>query len=175
MASFNDNSGKEWEVRLDAPTIMRIRGECDPRFMLEGDGEDNTYQRLQTDPVLLCRVIFHACHKQRGERQISEETFYFDVIGDAIDAATDALLKAMQSFTPRRMRELLGAFAAKQTRIRQLVTEKALARLNDPGLEEALVAMVDKQIDAAFAESLTPPSSATSSPASAESAPTVES
>jgi hypothetical protein len=108
VASFRDNAGQEWELRIDAPTIMRIREECDPQFMLGDESSDgNTYVRMQQDPALLCRVIYILCGKQRLERGVNEEEFYLQVMGDAIDSATDALLKSILSFIPRRARALL--------------------------------------------------------------------
>lgn len=176
MATFTDTLDRNWEIRLDAPSILKIRGDCDPAFMLGDSSEDNTATRLQEDPVLLCRVIYLLCQKQCVQRQVSEEDFYLGVIGEAIDAATDALIGAMRDFSPRWKRELLAAATERQTTIRQKAVERALAKLNDPDLENQILDQLDQKLNEAIAAVLskprtTAPSSATSSPDSSASTP----
>ena len=166
MATFKDTAGREWMVAIDAPSIMRIRETCDPQFMLNDANENNTYSRMQEDPVVLCRVLFELCLKQRQERDISEEAFYLGIIGDVIDDATAALLKAILSFSPRRTRELLEAFADKETRIQHLLSQTALDKIKDPQIEERMLTAAKARIDAAIEGYLTPLKSATSLPGS---------
>src|SRR5689334_4376134 len=129
MATFKANN-QDWSLRLDAPTITRVRQECDPEF-LQANEAYKTFERVASDPVLLCRVIYLLCEKERKERKIEEENFYLHVLGsgDAIEQAAEALKDAILSFTPPRMRGLLTASAAKNERIRQIATDKALARI----------------------------------------------
>lgn len=169
MASFTDNKQRQWDIAIDAPSILRIREDCDPRFLLNDDEDDNTYTRMQTDPVLLCRVIFLLCAKQRTERSVTEEDFYLNVIGDAIDDATEAMLEAIKSFIPRRMREWVVASAAKATKLKQMGIEKALAKINDPALEEKMLESLDQAMDAEVERMLTQLLSATNSPAGSAS------
>jgi hypothetical protein len=168
MASFKDNAEREWEITIDAPSILRIREDCDPKFLLNDGDEDNTYRRLQADPVILCRVIFLLCTKQRAERNVTEEDFYLNVIGDAIDSATDAMLKAIVSFTPRRTRQLLGAFAAREDAIRQRAIERAIEKVNDPELERKVLAEVDRLFDEGIDKFLTRQRNVTDTPDSLE-------
>lgn len=172
MASFSDLQSKEWEIRLDAPAIVRIREDLDPKFLLgDSDGGENTWIRLESDPVLLSQVIYVLCAKQRVDRGIDDNGFYDAVHGDALDAAAAALHKAIMSFIPRRTRDLLEASAEKRDRIRQIGTQKVLEKLNDPKLEEQILANLDQQLDAAISRLLTPSTSATSSPDSSASTP----
>lgn len=168
MATFKDKDGREWNVALDAPKIMQIRAECDPRFLLNDAADENTYDRLDADSVLLCRVIFILCREQRQSREITEEAFYSTVIGngDAIDAATEAMLQAILAFTRGRARTLLETLAQKQTNVQRLLSEKALARINDPELEKRIIAEAEARIDAVLATHMTLPLSATGTPGS---------
>jgi hypothetical protein len=166
MATFKDTAGREWQVAIDAPKIMRIREDCDSKFLLSDGERDNTYERLLADPVLLCRVIFLLCHKEIADRSLSEEEFYLGVIGDAIDAATEAMLKAIISFTPRRTREVLEVCAAKTEKFQQLAVAKALAKINDPTLEARLMEKIDADLTQALDQILTPPASASNTAAS---------
>ncbi len=169
--TFKDNKGVEWDITLDAPSIKRVRSECDPRFMLGDEGEDNTYTRMLADPALLCEVVFILCAKQRQLRGCSEEDFYLNVIGNAIDDATAALLKAILSFTPRRTRELLETFAATHDRVQQAGTAKILQRISEADLEGKILATMDERLDKALGSLLTPPVNVTATPGSSASPP----
>lgn len=168
MAQFKDNKDQEWEVKIDAPMIMKIREDCDPNFLLNDDEHDNTYTRLQVDPVLLCRVIFLLCSKQREERQITEEDFYMEVIGNAIDRASEAMLAAIRSFIPRRTRALLDVFAA-QDKLQQDAIEKAVTKINSLELREKLKASIEDKIDAEYQRVVTQLESVTNTPDSSAS------
>jgi len=171
MATFKDSQDREWTIAIDAPTIMAIREDCDANFLQHDSEEDNTYNRMLEDPVLLCRVIFLLCKVERESRGVSEETFYLGVIGDAIDRATDALLKAIVNFTPRRTRVLLEMFAS-QEKIRQTAIEKAATRINSPELAAEISEKLAAKADAEIEKVLTQLKSATSSPVSSESTQT---
>lgn len=172
MGRFTDKDGREWELTLDAPKIMEVRRDCDPLFLKESDGaESTTFVRLSDDPVLLCRVLYVLCNKQRQRLKVSEEEFYLGVVGNVIDAATEALLQAMLSFIPRRRREALEATAAQIQAIQQLATTQALRKLQDPELEARVLAQLENDMDAAIGAALTLRRSASSLQASAESIP----
>lgn len=167
MPTFKDKAGREWSLSLDAPKIMRIREECDPRFLLNDGDEENTFDRLDADSVLLCRVVFLLCSEGREKHGVSEEQFYSDVIGDgdSIDAAVSAMLEAILSFSRGRTRTVLETLARKQQKVQQLLVEKVLTKINDPALEERIVAEAEARIDEVLGSHLTRPSSATNSPA----------
>jgi len=169
MAKFKDNEDREWNIRIDAPAIMQIREDCDSQFLFDDGEKQNTYQRLQSDPVLLCRVIFLLCAKQRSDRGITEEEFYFSVIGDAIDSATEAILKAIVFFTPKRTRELLSAVAKRTERMQDQAIRMALEKINDPAIEEKLMAGLKEAIDADIESRLTRLSNVTDMQGSSES------
>ena len=147
MPSFKDNIDREWQISLTAQSIQQIRNDCDPSFLLK-DGElSNTFLRLQSDPVLLCRVIFLLCAVQRQERAVLEEDFYMQVIGDAIDRATEALLEAIVIFSPARTRKVLEVFQS-QDRLQQEAIAKACARISDPKLQAEVMRRMETEIDA---------------------------
>jgi hypothetical protein len=136
MPFFKDNNDREWSINLDAPLIDIIRGDCDPRFMLNDSEEDSTYGRLQVDPYLLCRVIFLLTKDERVQRNVADKDFYASLKGDAIDRATDALLQAILGFTPKRTREMLRTFAEQSQLAQEMATEQALAILRNPRFVE---------------------------------------
>jgi hypothetical protein len=161
MATFTDAEGRDWTITIDAPTILAIREDCDPQFLLHDDGEQNTYTRLVADPVLLCRVVFLLCAKERKERAITEADFYASVIGDAIDGAVEAVLAAIVNFTPRRRRAILEAVAAKSNTLQDMATARALTKLADPAVAKAAEDMIERELAAAMASFTTRPPNAT--------------
>ena len=153
MASFVDNKDLEWEIpTLDAFSIMRVREHCEPKFLLNDNEEDNTADRLRNDPVLLCRVIYVLCEKQRRAREVSDEDFYMQVIGGAIDRATAALIEAIDFFIPERTKALFAVVNAQEA-LRRVTIERAREKVTDP----ALIASLEQKIDAALSQVLTQP------------------
>lgn len=170
MPSFRDNKDREWELRIDAPSIDKVREDYDPKFLLNDNDQDNTASRLANDPALLCHVIYVLCGKQRAERNVSLDEFYGEVIGsgEAIEAAGEAVAKAIANFTSPQKRKFIEAIAQKERQIESLAIEKALAKINDPSLQERILASLDNNLDEAINKALMPRSNATSSPDSSE-------
>ena len=171
MASFKGNTGQEWAVAIDGPTIMRIRQELDPKFLKDDHEEDNTYARLDSDPALLCMVMYALCEEQCKERGFTDKQFYTQLVGDAIADATEALLKAILFFIPSQSREILKAAAEKRDRILQAGRSKILAVVNDPELETAVMASLESQLDETIQNLLTQRKTATATPELSESPP----
>lgn len=150
MANFKDSKERTWEIpRLDALVIQGIREDCDPEF-LKGDtetGRDATFDRLLADPALLCGVVYYLCDKQRKEREIDQKDFYENVIGDAIDDATNALLETVRSFSPRRTRQILDALA-KQNQLQEKAIEALNRKLDDPKAIEKVMQGLERRMDA---------------------------
>lgn len=170
MPSFKDNKDRPWELMIDAPAAMKIRAEWDAKFLLNDGAEDNTYTRLATDPVLLCGVVYLLCEKQRKEREISDEDFYLQVMGDAIDRATEAMLAAIVNFTPARTREILQAVAS-LTSMQAKAVEMTLEKITDPATQEMFIRELSKKLDIETLGVSIPSANATPSPDSAESIP----
>ena len=170
MPSFVDNKERPWDLLIDAPAAMRIRSDCDPKFLLNDGAEDNTYTRLATDPVLLCRVIFLLCEKQRRERGITDEDFYLEVMGKAIDRATEAMLAAIVNFTPARTREILLT-VAQLTQTQAKAVSMTLERISDPAIQEMFIAELAAKLDLEALGISIPSKSVMPSPDSSESTP----
>lgn len=164
MPSFTDSKQREWEIRFDAPAIIRIREKIDdPKFMVIATHEDlqKLFEEIQSDPVLLCLIIYEVCKQQRDSAEVNEETFYLEVLGDSIDPATVALEEAIVSFTHRRLRGSMKVFA-EQEKTQAEAIERALRKINDPNLKQELMAKLDAQIDLNLKKMMTPLSGATS-------------
>ena len=171
MAAFKDQNGKEWTVTLDAPKIRSVRNEC--KLDLAAI-DDRPYERMYDDTILLVDVLWVLCREQAQKANITDVQFGEALVGDTIERATEAVLAAILDFFPSRKRTLLQTLASKGQRLREVSIAKAMERLNDPGLEERLLAAMDAQTEAALNEAiskLTPSTSATSLPESSASTP----
>lgn len=166
MASFKDKSEREWKIQLDAPTILKVREEVDPKFMLGDDSEEeNTCTRLGDDQVLLCLVLYVLCADQCEAARIGQASFMKDVIGDGdtIQAAGEALETAIVNFIQPRKRKWVKTVVEKTRAMEDLAIAKGLAKLDDPALMAKWEASIDAQMDAALDGLTTLPKSATSS------------
>jgi hypothetical protein len=159
MATFKDSESREWVIKLDAPTILSVRATADPEF-LKGEAIE-TIERLRDDSVTLCVVVYALCKTQIADRKMTDEEFYKSVIGDAIDAATDALLDAILAFTPSRTRQMLETCAAKNNQVRKLAITEAMQAINDPATMERVENALKAEIEESIKRAVTRPSSAT--------------
>lgn len=178
MPSFKDANNREWTIRLDAPTVLRVRAAtCDqPNCKhLQGSGctgvdladlSGDTQLRLHRDVVLLVNTIYLLCEPEAKKLGVTDEQFGAALVGDAILNATMAMDEAIAFFFPASKREILRAVTAKDAEVEKLATAMALEKINDPKLRESLVATLEAQLDETVRKLLTPSNSATSSPAS---------
>ncbi len=168
MSTFKDNAGNDWTLALDAPAIRAVRNECGGLDLVDLSGD--ACEKLASDPCLLVEVLWVLCRDKAGGG-IEAAEFGRRLVGDAIERATAALLEAIADFFPKRRRELARAMANKNREIRDLGLDRALAKINDPKLHERLTAALEAKMDEDIEVLLTRLNSATSSPASSESAP----
>jgi hypothetical protein len=160
---FKDANGREWQIKLDAPTIREVRTVCNIN-MGAMDGE--FFNQLDADPCLLVDVLWVVCRGQANgttDRQFGEALF-----GDPIGHATKALIDAWLDFFPERKRLLLRSLADKQAVVATKATELAMRKLNDPNLEAKLLQAAELQMDRKIQAALTSLNGATNSPESSD-------
>jgi len=170
MPSFKTADGHEYIVRIDAPKIRDARTELDIDLGQLDFGP--IAQRLASDPVLLVDVLWILCREQCKAADVSATKFGESLFGDAIDAASNALIQARADFSPARMRSLILKQQEVSDRIRAKTIEMATERLTNPETEAKIMkAATDKmteEMDAALMRF----ESATNLQQSAESSPT---
>ncbi len=144
MRSFKDNAGRQWSVEINVAALKRVRGLTGTDLMQVIEG--TLIERLIRDPVLLCDVVYALCKPEADTRSVSDEEFGKAMAGDAIEAATTAVLEELVGFCPSpRDRANLGRVLQATTKVmeraRDLVEKKLdsgeLDRLADRLLETA--------------------------------------
>ena len=129
MASFRDNEKNIWDLSITVNTLKRLK-EIDVDLM--GD-LNKMLEKMASDPILLCDILYVTCQKQADERKMSDVDFGEMLVGDVIEHATEAFVEALINFIPARRGKLLRAMMAKGQEIAQIEekqVEKAIAELD---------------------------------------------
>ncbi|MEL6741643.1 MAG: hypothetical protein AAFP26_13380, partial [Planctomycetota bacterium] len=159
--TFTDNAGRDWVIEINVASLKRIKGLTGTDLIgLAVSMDTSVAEKLASDPILLCDVLYAACKPQADEREISDEEFGRAMAGDAIESATVALLEDIVGFCPSpRDRAALGrvlsAMRDARNKARDLVDQN-LDRMIEGG-------EMDRVIEEAFNAS-TPRTSGDSSP-----------
>ena len=114
MQSFKDKNGKSWDIELNIGTARKIKSRCDidienvVTFNKQNQPQDvSILERLSGDAILLFNVIFAICEDQVTTAGMTEESFAELFNGDAIEAATEALLDEIINFSRPAKRKVL--------------------------------------------------------------------
>ena len=167
MRQFKDNAGRTWTVDINVATLKRVRGLTGVDLMQVIEG--TLIEKFIRDPVLLCDVVYAVCKTEADTRTppVSDEEFGKAMAGDAIEAATGAVLDELISFCPSpRDRANLG-------RVLQ-ATRKVMDRARDLVEKKLDSGELDRLADRLLSEEsggATAGSSSTSAPESSASTP----
>lgn len=142
MKTFIDNSGQSWAVDINVDCIKRVQAALDVNLLDAVEGK--LIERLVSDPVLLCDLIYVICQTEADRLSVSDEEFGRAMAGDAIDRATTALLEELIDFFPSGKRQVLSKALAKLKTFEQKALEAASMRLDDPRLEKELERILSK-------------------------------
>jgi len=168
MPTFTDNEKFAWDGVINVTVLQRVRSRLGLDLMDLGTTEvgetDQLLTRLVRDPVLLCNVIYVVCQRQAEAAKISDEQFGCRMAGDAIDAATKALLQAIVDFFPSR-RDRERAERVVQTMWR------AVSKVQDHLDALTSPAELKRRADMILAKLPEPGGSSGSAPESSESTP----
>lgn len=140
MKTFKDNAGRSWTVAVNVAAIKRVKGLLDVNLMEAVEGD--LLEKLSTDPVLLCDVVYAICKPEADTQGVTDEQFGQAMAGDAIQHATTALLEELIDFFPLAKRRVLHKALEKLRTVEARAAAYAEAKLDDPAL--------DKQIDDAL-------------------------
>ena len=73
MQSFSDNSNNVWTVQITVATIKRVQALCNVNLLDVLDSKSHLLEKLSTDPILLCDVLFAICQQQAESANITDE------------------------------------------------------------------------------------------------------
>ncbi len=157
MKTFQDNNGRTWTITVNVDAIKRVRSLLDVNLLDVVDGK--LLERIVSDPVLLCDVIYCLVKPDADARQVTDEDFGRAMAGDAIDHATTALLEELVDFFPGPKRRVLSKALTKLKALEARALQVAETRLDDPELEARIEAELNASMSGSSSGSL-PASSA---------------
>ncbi|MCE7974803.1 MAG: hypothetical protein DYG92_10870 [Leptolyngbya sp. PLA1] len=161
MRQFKDNAGRTWTVEINVAALKRVRGLTGIDLMQVIEG--TLIEKLIRDPVLLCDVVYAICKTEADTRTppVSDEEFGRAMAGDAIEAATSAVLEELVGFCPSpRDRANLGRVLQATTRVMERARDLVEQKLSSGELDR----LADRLLETAGGSS-------TSAPASSDSIP----
>jgi hypothetical protein len=160
MRTFSDSAGRTWCVSLNVAAVKQVRDLLGLNLLDVFDGK--LIDRLATDPILLVDVLYVVCKTEAEKAGVSDVQFGQAMAGDAIAAATDALLKELVDFFQPGQREILSKAIAKRNNYQKAIEARALANMDDPRLDEAVKAGIDRRTEQAMQSALQAMSNASS-------------
>ena len=136
MKTFSDNAGRTWTLQINVDAIKRVRDLVSVNLLEVIEGK--LLDRLVSDPILLCDVIFAVCKPEADTKIISDVDFGRAMAGDAIDTATGALLEELVDFFPQGRRKVLAKALGKLRVLETAALNAVDARLDSPELAEQM-------------------------------------
>ena len=136
MHTFSDTQGRPWTITLNVDAIRRVRSVLNINLLDAIEGR--LLERLITDPVLLCDILFVVIQPEAIAKGISDEDFGRSLGGDVLDVATTALLEELVDFFPSAKRTVFRKALAKLKQLETLAIETATRRLESSELEERM-------------------------------------
>ena len=156
MKTFCDNAARTWTVQINVDAIKRVRDLVQVNLLEVVEGR--LLEKLTSDPVLLCDVIYSVCKPEADAKNITDEDFGRAMAGDAIDSATTALLEELVSFFPQGKRRVLSKALAKLKALETAALTAVETRLDSPELERRMAAQL-AELEAPPTPPPTPPQS----------------
>ncbi|MBL8818706.1 MAG: hypothetical protein JNL58_21945 [Planctomyces sp.] len=136
MHTFTDTQGRPWTITLNVDAIRRVRSVLNINLLEAIEGK--LLERLITDPVLLCDILFVVIQPETIAKGISDEDFGRALGGDVLEAATTALLEELVDFFPSAKRAVFRKALIKLKQLETLAIDTATQRLESPEIEQRM-------------------------------------
>jgi hypothetical protein len=143
MKTFKDNAGRTWTVDVNIAAVKRVRSLLDID-LIKGVVKEGVIDELATNPVLLCDVVYAVCKPDADKQNITDEQFGQAMAGDAIDLATEALLKELVDFFPEAKRRVLRKAMGRFKKMEMKALEVADKYLEDPESEKEMEQEIER-------------------------------
>jgi len=148
MKTFTDNASRTWTAVVNVDAFKRVKSLLNVNLMEAVEGK--LLERLVSDPILLCDVIYAVCKPEADAKNVTDVQFGQAMGGDAIDLATTALLEELCDFFPQGRRVLLRKALEKLQRFQTLAYKTAGERLDSPEMDKKLQAILNISMDSAL-------------------------
>jgi hypothetical protein len=143
MKTFTDNAGRTWTIVLTVNEVKRVKALMDGVDLVAGAADGTLLERLGSDLVFMCDVVYAVCKPQADAQKVSDEDFGRAMAGDCLEKAATALVEELVDFFPAARRRLLAKALAKLQSLQTTATERVMAELDSPELDKKLQAQID--------------------------------
>lgn len=149
--TFQGLDNETWSVEVNAYTVEKVKADVgvDLYEVVSDTGRD-VFSRLADDPPKLVAVLHVLCEEQIEKRGTTPQQWARVLgSGDALDAATEALINGVINFSRPSRRAVLEKMLDKMRLVETRVVQRAESKLDS----EEIDALIDKaltQFDATF-------------------------
>lgn len=141
MHTFKDAIGEEWAIELCTTTCIALKDACGVN-LLELDSE--SMAKLIGDDAALVDVISFCCTGQIVRRKLSEHDFARRLIGDALEAAVDALVGELVFISRPKKRPVIVAAWKQATEATDRLYQHAETLINSERTQQELDKIVQQ-------------------------------
>ena len=140
MKTFNDATGRVWTLAINVDAIKRVKSLVSVDLLDAVNGK--LLEKLVSDPILLCDVLYSLCKPQADASGVSDSDFGRSMAGDVIDLATQAFMEELVDFFPSRRRTVLQKALAKLKNLEAKVLTAAEAKMDSPEIDAVIEKML---------------------------------
>lgn len=123
---WKDKEGREWSTTITVNTVRRVRELTG--VLLTDAADSDLIEKLYTDVLLLCDVLYAICKPRADQRDINAEQFGELLANETIDQACESFMEDLVGFFPsgrrQRAERILAAARGVETERIRLVEEK---------------------------------------------------
>lgn len=133
MQTFTDAKGNEWHIELDTMAVREIRKETGVDLLKL---DEDSLTALISDDEKLVDVISLICTDQIRRKEMDARSFARCLVGDAIDAACNALIDEVVFISRHAQRRVVAAAWGKTKAAQEMMSEEMLSILNSGAVEK---------------------------------------
>ena len=157
MKTFTDTTGRAWTLAINVDAIKRVKALASVDLLDAVNGK--LLEKLVSDPILLCDVLYSLCKPQADASGVSDSDFGRSMAGDVIDLATQAFMEELVDFFPQARRRVLSKALAKLNNLQARALAAVEARLDSPEMDRQFAESL-RQIESGSLSGSVPASSA---------------
>ena len=154
MAKFKDSAGREWVLTINVPVMKRVQDRTGYHLGKLFNDDCKILQEITSDAIIFSGVLYAMVAPQAAG--LGEDDFLEALDADAIAAAGDALLEAVQDFFPSRTRPLIAALRNKGQQVLSLTNQgmaEAVEKINEMNPAKILNSISTSNVSAPLASS----------------------
>lgn len=145
MAVWKDERGREWTTTIDVGKLKAVKDRTGLMLTDTSMTEGSSWAQISADPCLLCDVMWTLTESQATGKGVDFDGFIASFMGDAADAAANALWQAVADFSPAAKKSWMQSQARQGKAIQARLRER-LDQLPETWMADAAMAQFETAI-----------------------------